>query len=91
MEESIIRNRNITFDSYVFFLPERKQKAESMEIFYGRFNEQFKNCRLGDEDEYNTRDIFLTKWPILKKTSKDEAVKKNKSNKTWYHPMDFKS
>ena len=61
MEESFIRNRNITYDS-CFLFSVRKQKAEAIEIFHGRFNEQFKKCRLGDEDELITKDIFFTKW-----------------------------
>ena len=45
MEESFIRPRNITFDSYML-LTTRQSKGESFEQFFGNLKELSENCEL---------------------------------------------
>ena len=58
MEESFTKDRNITYDRFVFF-SSKQQKGESVENFYGRLIVQAEKCSLGDEESTLIRDAFI--------------------------------
>ena len=58
MESTFIRQRNITFDSYML-LTTKQSKGESIEHFYGKLKELSENCGLGNQEDTLIRDLFI--------------------------------
>ena len=57
MENTFIRQRNITFDRYVLFT--NQSKGESIEHFLGKLRDLSENCDLGNQEDTLIRDLFI--------------------------------
>ena len=58
MEAAFIRQRNITFDSYVL-LTTKQTRGESIEHLFGKLNELSENCELGSQEDALIRNLFI--------------------------------
>ena len=58
MEAAFIRQRNITFDSYVL-LTTKQTRGESIEHLFGKLNELSENCELGSQEDTLIRNLFI--------------------------------
>ena len=58
METAFIRQRNITFDRYVF-LTTKQTRGESIEHFFGKLKKLSENCELGSQEDTLIRDLFI--------------------------------
>ena len=58
MENTSIRQRNITFDRYML-LTTKQSKGESIEHFFGKLKELSENCELGNQDDTFIRNLFI--------------------------------